>query len=98
MFFAPGMDVGHERWFVQAGCQGIYVVKKQSKNQQDSIPWNNILQTMRSAKVIERGNGRRWRERKRLVLPVRPVMQGVCAKLVSGGVESRIPVFLGTIE
>ena len=48
--------------------------------------------------MVEWWNGRGQRDRKGLVLPVRPVMEGVSAELISGGVERRIPVFLGTIE
>lgn len=92
------MNIGHKRWLVQGRCQGIHVVKKQGKNQQDSIPWYNVLQTVRPTEVIKRWNNRRWGQRRGLVLPVHPIGQGVGVELVSGGVESRVPVFLGTIE
>ena len=91
------MNVGHERWFVQARCQGIHVVEKKRKDQQDSIPRDNVLQPVRPAKVIEWRNDRRGGQWKSL-LPVRPIVHGVGVELVSGGMERRISVFLGTIE
>jgi hypothetical protein len=53
-FFSPGMNVGHERWFVQAWCQRVHEIEKECKDQQDSVPLNHVFQTMRSIIVRER--------------------------------------------
>ena len=92
------MDVGHERRLVQARCQRIHVVEEECKDQKDSVPWDNVLQSMGSVVVRERWDNWGLRYRKGLVLSVRPIMQGVGVELISGGVECLILVFLGTIE
>lgn len=69
-FLSPGMDIGHERWFVQRWCKRIHVVEKERKDQQNSVSRDHVFQTMRPIVIRERWDDRGWRHRKCLLLPV----------------------------